>query len=312
MKNLKIYSLALFLFAGFTFVSCEKDNDELTGNKELGGELILKSESIGYVVGNGLTTNYDNMFTVYQGAEKVESIDIYNTFTTTDSKGDAIVSNKVLLRTVTLPAVNQHETLPFSVNYNQLINGLKIAGVPLSASDGTLKIGDYWTLTYVSHLNNGLIHENGHSTKIAVGTRFSGKYRAVSASYYRIGVLTYVTKDWPAQTVIESVDATTYRVLDYLGAEAFSGNTYYFTIDANDVIGYPVNRPDGTPQKGNDQPFITCITNPLDMAFVNCGTSNKVVRDNVGGKDLLYMSYGYYTAGSGPRTFYQVLEKIVE
>lgn len=48
------------------------------------------------------------------------------------------------------------------------------------------------------------------------------------------------------------------------------------------------------------------------MTHVNCGNSNFVVRDNVDGKDKLYMSFGYYTTGSGPREFYQVMEKIVE
>uniref|UniRef100_UPI0037848390 hypothetical protein n=1 Tax=Flavobacterium sp. TaxID=239 RepID=UPI0037848390 len=65
---------------------------------------------------------------------------------------------------------------------------------------------------------------------------------------------------------------------------------------------------------GNGQPFITCLTNPADMAPVYCGTSNFVVRDDVEGKDRLVMSFGYYTGSGavGPRVFYQVLEKIVE
>ena len=48
------------------------------------------------------------------------------------------------------------------------------------------------------------------------------------------------------------------------------------------------------------------------MTNVNCGNSNFVTRDNVNGKDKLTMSFGYLNASTGPREFYQVMEKIVE
>ena len=308
MKNIKIYSLVALLFAGFTFVSCDDSTDVLTGGAELGGELMVKKDLIGYVVGNGLTTNYDNEISIFQGNEKVVSIDVYKTFTTKDINDKDVVSNKLFLRTITVPALAQHEVVSFGVSYNDLASGLSVAGVPLPASDGGLSIGDYWKLTYVSHLDNGQIHETTSTTKIAVGTRFSGKYKCVDAMYFRLGVPLYDEATWPAVTTIEAVNATTYRVVNYLGV--FTGNTWYFTI-VNDVIDIPVSY-NGATQLGNGQPFISCASNPVDMASVNCGSSNVVIRDDVNGKDRLKMSYGYYTAGSGPRVFYQEMEKIVE
>lgn len=301
---------ALFLISIFTFASCEKDSDMLTGNAELGGELVFKKESLSYVVGNGKDTEYSSSISIYQGNEKVQSIDIYKTFSTKDADGNELKSNRVFLKTLTVPTSNQHVDLDYSVTFNELYKDLSIGGNPLSNNDGDLQIGDYWTLSFVSHTTNSLVHEVGHKVKLSVGTRFAGIYKCVDANYYRIGVLTASTADWPTQTVIESVDATTYKVNDYFGY--FSGNTYYFKIDSNDVITYPATTPDGTAQTGNGQPMITCQTNPNDMTLVNCGSSNVVVRDNVNGKDQLKMSFGYYTAGSGPRVFYQVLEKIVE
>ena len=310
MKKLKIYYLALFLLAGFTFVSCEKDSDELTGDAELGGEVIFKSENLGYVVGNGKDTDYVGEFSVIQGPEKIESIDIYKTFSTKDEEGNIITSNKNLLRTITIPTANQHITVPFAVTYNQLIAWLDISGSALSSDDGSLQIGDFWTLSFVSHVSNGTVHENSHKVKIAVGTRFSGTYKCVDGTYYRIGVLTYTTADWPAKTVIESVDATTYKVNDYLGP--FSANTYYFVIDANDNITIPAFAPDGvTANVGNALPLISCQTNPNDLSLSKCATSNVVVRDDVNGRDQLKMTFGYI-GGGGSREFYQVLEKIVE
>lgn len=309
MKKIKIYSLVALLFASFTFVSCDDSSDELTGGAALGGELLVKKELIGYVVGNGLTTNYVNELSIFQGEEKVQTVDVYKTFTTKNSSGVDIISNKVLLRTLSSPATAQHEVISFGVNYNDLAANLSLGGVALPASDVGLSIGDYWTLSYVSHLNNGQTHQSAISTKIAVGTRFSGTYRCVDAAYYRIGVFYYDEATWPAKTVIEAVNATTYRVTGYLGV--FSNHpSWYFTI-VNDVITIPLTY-GGSPQLGNGQPFISCASNPTDMSQVFCGTSNVVIRDNVAGKDRLKMSYGYYTPGSGPRTFYQEMEKIVD
>jgi hypothetical protein len=309
MKKIKIYSLVALLFAGFTFVSCDDSTDELTGSAALGGELLVKKELIGYVVGNGLATKYNNEISIFQGTEKVLTVDVYKTFTTKDANGDVITSNKALLNTLTAPAVAQREVISFGVNYNELTANLTLGGVALPLSDSGLSIGDYWTLTYVSHLNNGQTHQSSISTKIAVGTRFSGTYRCVDAAYYRIGVFNASTADWPEKTVIEAVDATTYKVTGYLGI--FSNHPdWYFTI-VNDVIDIPLTY-GGSPQLGNGQPFISCASNPTDMANVYCGSSNVVIKDDVNGKDRLKMSYGYYTPGSGPRTFYQELEKIVE
>ena len=149
----------------------------------------------------------------------------------------------------------------------------------------------------------------GNEISFTTKLGFEGTYKAIDAAYYRIGVLTYSTADWPAETVIEAVDATTYKVVNYLGI--FPGHTWYFTV-VNDVIDIPLTY-NGTAQLGNAQPFISCASNPADMALVNCGSSNVVIRDNVNGKDRLKMSFGYYnsTGAIGPRVFYQDLELIV-
>ena len=307
MKNIKKYSLLLLFFLGFTSISCDDSKDELSGGADLGGEISVKNKLIGYIVGNGLNTSYNNEISIFQGNEKVVSVDVYKTFTTKNSNNIEIKSNTVLLTTLSTPAIDQHEVIPFGVTYNELREDLTISGNPLPSSDALLNIGDYWTLTYVSHLDNGNVHKTTNITKIAVGTRFSGVYKCVEAQYYRIGVLLYTETDWPSETIIEAVDATTYKVVNYLGV--FTGNTFYFTI-VNDVINIPLTY-NGSNQLGNGQPFISCASNPADMALVNCGSSNVVIRDDVEGKDRLKMSFGYYTPGSGPRVFYQVMEKIV-
>lgn len=285
--------------------SCtEDDNDELTGDAIEGGLVDLDAAAIGYVVGNDGT--YTASGEVYQGENKTIGVDIYKTFTDSET-GET--TEEVLFESITFSDIQQGTASDFSFNfkYEDLIEGLS----SLPASDADLSIGDFWSLKFVSTLENGTEVTNAAQVKVSVGTRFAGVYRTLDAEYYRLGVLLYDESVWPSELTIESVDATTYRVVEWIGP--FNGNEWYFQIDENDQITYPDKTPSGAAQTLNDQPLITCESNPGDMTSIPCGPeTNIVVRDDVNGADQLIMSVGYYTAGSGPREFYQVLEKIVE
>lgn len=291
-------------------VSCtEEDNDLLTGNQNEGGLLTVNNLLVPYTVGNGNDFEYSASISVYQGDVQVNTVDIYKTFTNVNGES----SNTALLKTVTFPNTEQVENLTFTTTYNELISGLTINGVPLSADDSTLNIGDFWTLTYVSNTSAGTQAENVKTTKVAVGTRFAGQYRVVQLEYWRIGVpRPDVTGPFLGTVVtIESVNATTYRMLEYAGP--FSGNEFYFTIDADDNVLVPTTY-GGSPQLLNSQPATNCTETPGDItnACAFPGIQNKAVRDDVLGKDRIYMTYGYLTAGSGPREFYEVFEKVVD
>ncbi len=312
MKNIKIL-LLLILGLSLTTSCIDDDNDELTGGAITGGLLTLNNTAIGYVVGNDAT--YTATGTVYQGSVQTEMIEVYKSFTNSNTGSR---SNEILLRTINVAetSVGANGTFSIDFTYEDLISGLTIDGSPLPASDSALSIGDFWTLRYESTLSSGNVVSNAGVTKVSVGTRFAGLYQTVEAAYYRIGVLTYTGADFqnfvPVQ-VIESVDATTYRVVEYFGV--FAGNTWYFEIDENDNITYPETTPEGDAQTGNGQPFITCQSHPNEMTNVPCGAgTNMVIRDDVNGKDQLIMSYGYLTGNTSgnAREFYQVLEKIVD
>jgi hypothetical protein len=301
MKTIKYFLIAMFSLTLAT--SCtEDDNDELTGNAIEGGLVNLDATAIGYVVGNDGT--YTASGEVYQGEAKTTSIEVYKSFTDSET---GTTTDEILFETISLSDIQQGQAndFAFQFKYEDLIEGLS----SLPSSDSELNIGDFWTLKFVSTLQNGSKITNANVVKVSVGTRFAGIYKTTDALYYRIGVLTYDEGIWPSETVIESVDATTYRVVEYFGP--FSGNEWYFQIDENDKITYPDETPSGDAQTGNGQPFITCESNPGDMTNIPCGSgTNIVIRDDVNGKDQLIMSFGYLTAGSGPREFYQVLEKI--
>jgi hypothetical protein len=314
MKNIKKLFVLLFVIA--IAFSCEDSTliddseDALTGSEDVGGLVTLNNSAIGYVVGNDAT--YTASGSVYQGKVQTTSISVFKSFTSSATGG---TSNKELLTTIPISNTTVGETVSFnfSFTYEDLIQGLTLGGSPLPTDDSELNIGDSWSLSYVATISTGHEHVNAPITKVSVGTRFAGLYRTLDAQYWRIGVLNATASSWPAVTVIESVDATTYRVVEYFGL--FAGNTWYFQIDSNDVIYYPDTTPEGAAQLGNGQPFITCQTNPSDFSSVGlpCGSSsNFVERDDVNGADKLYMTFGYLTPGSGPRVFYHVLEKIVD
>lgn len=309
MKKVKflIYTLLSLTIT----VSCiDDDNDELTGNAIKGGLVSLSSTSIGYVVGDDGT--YTASGTVFQSRQQTTSVEVYKSFT---DAATGNTSNEVLFKTFSIDntTVGEKPSFSFSFKYEDLREGLTVNDNPLPESDGDLNIGDFWTLKYISTTSEGHVNVNSSATKVSVGTRFAGLYRTINASYYRIGALEAETGSWPAETLIESVDATTYRVVEYFGL--FDGNEWYFQIDENDKITYPEKTPSGADQTGNEQPFITCTSHPGEMTNVPCGSeTNYVERDDVNGADKLYMSFGYLTdnASGNSREFYQVLEKIVD
>jgi hypothetical protein len=310
MKNIKILLLSLSLIAGL--FSCENKSDELTGNANEGGLLDVKSELVAYVIGNGNTFQYEANLGVFQGAETTTSIDVFKKFT----NKAGVTSNEIFYKNIIVPSGSQNANITISSTYPELINGLSIGGAPLPTSDIGLKIGEFWSFRYVAKTASGKSQASAKSTKIAIGTRFAGKYKVLpSSAYWRIGVPTTVAGWIGGTRIIESVDATTYKFIDFAGgfgpANTGNNNTHYFTIDGSDVVRTPVIY-NGTAQILGTFPTINCQETPSSMtnACSFAGLQNTVVR-KLDGKDLIYRSYGYLNP-TGPREIYEVLEKIVE
>ncbi len=178
MKNLKIYSLALLLFVGFSFVACQGDSDELTGNANVGGLLTSATPAITYALGSSPTAQQTASVALFQGAVQTVSIDVYKQFT--DATG--LKSANVLYKTLTLPLATQMETVNYTFTYAELIAGLSVGGVALPTSDATLSVGSYWTLTYLSKTSEGKEHLNTKSTRITAAcvSHLGGTYNVVT------------------------------------------------------------------------------------------------------------------------------------
>lgn len=181
----KLLKISLFSILALGLFSCEEDNDALTGNENEGGLVDVATQSLVYSQGQATTDMLNSSFSVFQGREVIESVDVYKVFygkINVGTPNEAIVaSNKALLKTVNFTDFDQYVTSEIEYNYNDLISGLTFNGAPMPASDATLNIGDYWVLTYVSNLTNGATHVNTKLTtiKIACGSYLEGNYNLV-------------------------------------------------------------------------------------------------------------------------------------
>lgn len=183
MKNLLKISLFSLLFLS---LACSEDNDTLTGNGTEGGLVDKATAAVTYPQGQAPTELLSSTFSIFQGNEKVEMVEVYKQFfgkVDVGTPDETIMSsNKALLTTVMMPLESQYETATIEYSYNDLISGLTFNGAPLSGSDLDLNIGDYWVLTFVSHLTNGDVHANVKATTtvtMACGSYLEGMYNLV-------------------------------------------------------------------------------------------------------------------------------------
>lgn len=218
---MKKVSYLFLLFFTLGFFSCvDDDNDVLTGSETVGGLVTVQNRSVAYALGEGLDTTYPVAFSVFQGNAKTVSVDIFNQFTDISDPANPVLSNKVLLRTITLPMTEQLENQSYTVTYNQLIAGLSVNGAALPASDADVNVGDFWTLSYVSTTSDGKVHQNLSTTKVTVSciSDLAGSYSVSTARVGTTTVYTFATDNFVV------VEPGTYNT-DYIGPYYSPGQT---------------------------------------------------------------------------------------
>lgn len=176
MKKIKILSLLALL--GLGIFSCTDAPDELTGNKNVGGLITVKTTNLVYDTQNSTSLLYNVGLNAFQANVKVLSVDVYKQFT--DINGNK--SEKKFLKNVPFSPVNQNDNVSFSFNYLDLVDGLSVSGVPLPTDDALINIGDKWTLSYVAKTSVGTDNENVGTTNIVAAcvSDLGGVYNVVS------------------------------------------------------------------------------------------------------------------------------------
>ena len=135
----------------------------------------------------------------------------------------------------------------------------------------------------------------------------SGLYAVIESKYFRIGVENY---PWNGELrFIAKTGPDSYENDGYLGPFGFEGARVAFTLNTDDsIIPYLTTTPFG------EVDAKSCEENGELFVNVSCNNSNVVIRDNVNGEHLIYMTYGYNNpstdASGGMREFYEVLRKL--
>ena len=326
LNKFNILIVAIILMIG----ACVKPDNLVPTNSDWDGEgfpvggglLDMTTPSIAYVVGNQGPYNVE--FRVYQGESNFTTkVDVYVKFhhferilavDGSDSLVIEHISSEKLLSTIDQSGKTTTHFDILTFMYADLVEGMTDdEGNPLPTDDTQLSIGDYFELTFMSTVENGDVFKNYQGVKATVSGRYAGTWKVTEMMYERIGVLR-PDVSWKGETItLESVNATTYKYTSWGASQGF-GVELLFSVNPTTLI---ISYPEG--QILNDFPLITPITNATDfvgiIAYANgvgFSTYNIAINDDVNGADRLVIIYGYFNPANGARTFFEVLDKVVE
>ena len=301
MKHIKflIFLFAL-LFIGF---SCTQD-PEVVQYKE-GGIIKLADPfiqiSTPVIAFQDGIPEYKMALNLINGNDlKVSKINVYSVYT--DAKSGK-KSNEALLITLDGGTANKIEILK-NIKYADLKKGLTVNGAALPDDEKLLAVGSGWKLRFEGETPTGKLDLPGN-INLGVLSRFAGNYKVTFSDYYRIGVQ---TATWTGETrFIGSVSDTRFSYNDKWGQFDWPGKSFHFDIDfTTNKITVPIT-PNGI--FSGTRP-IGCATDANLFVEYPCADYNVLVRDEAKGKHVIKIAYGYFTNGSGPRAFYEILEKI--
>jgi hypothetical protein len=304
--NSKIIGLASCLAILFAISSCNEDDlvtyDTGDFAKIATPYVQIETAVISFQAG---TPDYELRFNAINGTKGLTEVRLYSTFTDAASGLDS--DNEVLMKTYTItePKI---ERISETITYDVLKAGLTVDGAPLPASELDLAIGSGWSIRFEGTYGDGTTGNLPGSINVGVLHRFAGLYKVLSSAYYRIN------EDggtWNGSLrFIGSVDGDTFAYNNFWGPFSWSGNSFNFDVDYDNgnAITVPILTSSG---KFSGTYTINCTDNADLFVDVPCTGSNVVTANDVTGKHVIRLTYGYFTEGSGSRQFYERLEKIV-
>ena len=190
MKRIIYLFLSVFTLVS-VFVSCEQDYDDfMTSDVETGG-LISPQRSFPYKLGG--TTTFDVSLNIPKGPG-IQSIEVYKTYTG---------QSTVLDRTVDVGLANATEAVTKNLTYDY---ASLISGLDMPADETELSIGDSWTLSYVSVMEDGRKVENSSKTAVGVANFFAGTYEVDMKYFHPTAGGSYPDEPYSAYT--EEIDMT--------------------------------------------------------------------------------------------------------
>jgi len=289
-KNIyKIVGLLMVIQGLFFLNSCTEPVDYFTGedmNYGTGGLIESLTANVPYKV--GLTTNIDLNIDVLAGPQ-ISKVEVYCQFT---SKANGQSTNE-LIGTIDVGGANANAVVSksISVDYAKLTTGLVLNGASIPV-ETALAIGDYFTVTYVSIMDDGRSVVNNDKSNIAIANKYAGPYHCVGTfDHPTAGV-----RDVDEEKYLTPIDITT--CWGDAGDLGYAGYTVTLSVETT-----------------------TVVVGGKTMFTVNCGTppGGAAEMANYPGEENYYdpatgeyhVSY-FYVGGTGNRIMREVWTPIVD
>src|SRR4030042_656359 len=246
MKKI-IFSALSLIFTGFIFVSCDDTyTDLMTADVKTGGVLVPPS-SVPYKLGS--TPSVNVVLDIPKGPG-IDAVEVYRTYTG---------KTEVLDQTIDVGSANTSDdvTKTVSYTYTQLI-----AGLSMPADEGTLTIGDKWTLRYVSVMADGRKVDVSGTTTVAVANFFAGAYVKDMKYFHPTAGGSYPTTPYSAYTEnVDLVALNAYECDDWFGVWENTKIIIHINPD-NSVLLTFIDRSDVN-QGDPNNPANVCSYNPV-------------------------------------------------
>ena len=301
MKN-TIKIVGLFVCSLFIF-SCNDDEAVAyeTGLTQQITDPFLQVKT-GVISFQAGTPSYTMLIDVINGTKALTQLNIYSVYT---DNATGNVSNEVQF--ASLPVSGARTSIAHEFSYDDLKNGIVVGGGGLSDDQTTLAIGSGWNMRFEGVVSDGSVIPMTGQVIVGVLSRFAGLYKVLESGYFRIGS---DNGGWNGSNrFIGSVDETTFSYNDFWGNFGWGGNSFHFRLDETDnSLTVPIITSSGL-FSGNRA--LNCEDDAAIFTNVPCAGSNVLEPDDVNGKHIIRLTYGYFTDGSGAREFYEVMEKIV-
>jgi hypothetical protein len=228
MKKL-IYSVLSLIFMVLVLTSCEQNYTDLMTAEAKTGGILAPTKAFPYKLGG--TKNFDITLDIPKGPGIV-SVEIYKKYT-----GKA----EVLDQTVSVGSANATADKSIKVSYNY---AKLIAGLNMPADESVLKIGDAWTLRYVSVMEDGRKVDVGPKTLISVANFFAGSYELLMKYFHPTAGGVYPTTPYGGdrKSNVNLVPISAYECTDYFGV--WTDNIVTIRITPDYKVSITFNRSD--------------------------------------------------------------------
>lgn len=268
MKKI-IYSGLSLIFTVLMLMSCDMTyTDLMTGEAKTGG-IISPTTSFPYKLGG--TASFNITLNIPKGPGIV-SVEVYKKYTG---------KTEVLDQTVAVGSANVTEDKVIQVSYTY---AKLIAGLSMPTDETVLKIGDAWTLRYVSVMEDGRKVEVSTKSLISVANFFAGSYELLLKYFHPTAGGTYPTSAYGGdrKTNVNLIPISAYECQDNFGV--WTDNLITIKIMPNYAVTITFNRSDAVMGDPNN-------------------AANKCSYDPVTGVIKLYY---FYPGAGGPRIFWAV------